>query len=475
VRTRLLIVMVGLVALLLAVHDIPLANHLEQVERDRLTTKYERDAFILAGRVEEALEDGDAATQAELNALVVRYASEEGVEVVVADADGIGVISSDPGKRGEDLTNRAEIVGAIATGDPTSGERFSQTLDADLFFVAVPVLSGNESVGAVRISAADAIVSDRVDSRIRGLLFVALLSLVIASAVAWVFARSVTGPLKRLHTATESLAAGDLTTRAEHDEGPGEVRDLAISFNAMADRLEQLIERQRAFAGTASHQLRTPLTALRLRLEQLAAELDDVPESHAAVESALVETDRLHRMIEGLLALTRAEDAAATPESVDVVPIARHRAEYWSPLAEESEVRIDVVAPPTATVAAVPGAVEQIIDNLVDNALEVSPSGGVLKISVEPDHDGVALHVVDQGPGMSDTDREQAFERFWRGDSPAPGGSGLGLAIVQQLAHASGGTAELRTAPSGGVDAVVRLRSTGAPTERRRRDEIRAT
>ena len=467
--------MVGLVALVLAVHDIPLANHLERVERDRLTTKYERDAFILAGRVEEALEEGDAATQAELNALVVRYAAEEGVEVVVADANGVGVISSDPTKRGEDLTNREEIAVAIADGNPMTGERFSQTLDGDLFFVAVPVLSGNNRVGAVRISAAEAIVSDRVDSRIRGLLFVALLSLAIASAVAWVFARSVSRPLKRLHTATESLAAGDLTTRAEHDEGPGEVRDLAISFNAMADRLQQLIERQRAFAGTASHQLRTPVTALRLRLEQLAVVVDDDPETHATVESALHETDRLHRMIEGLLALARAENATLAPESVDVASIARHRRDHWSPLAEESDVRMEVVAPATAPVVAIPGAVEQILDNLIDNALEVSPAGGSLNLSVVPERDWVAVHVIDEGPGMSDADRERAFERFWRGDSSSPGGSGLGLAIVQQLAHASGGTVELGRSPGGGIDAVVRLRAERALGDRIRRDDVRGT
>lgn len=454
--------MVGVVALVLAVHDIPLANHLERVERDRLVTKYERDAFILAGRAEEALEDGSADADAGLNAIVVRYASEEDVEVVVADANATGVISSDSDKVGEDLTNRDEIVRALSEGDPQTGERYSQTLDGDLFFVAVPVLSGNERVGAVRISAPEAIVSGRVDRRIRGLLFVALLSLLIASVVAWLFARSVSRPLGRLSDATDRFAAGDLSTRAETDAGPPEVRDLAASFNSMADRLEQLVDRQRAFAGTASHQLRTPLTALRLRLEQLAADVTEVDESdptaRANVESAVTEADRLHRMIEGLLALSRAEDAAVGPIAVDIGSVLRGRADYWGPLADESGVTIDVAAPDGIVADAIPGGVEQIVDNLVDNALEVSPPGSHLVMSVAV-VDGVAeLHVVDEGPGLSATERSLAFDRYWRAEDASAGGSGLGLAIVEQLAEAGGGSAELREAPSGGIDAVVRFR-----------------
>lgn len=458
-RTRLLIIMVGVVALVLAVHDIPLARHLERVERDRLSTKYERDAFILAGRMEEALEDGAVAGDAGLRAIVLRYASEEQVEVVVVDRDALAVVSSDTTKIGEDMSNRIEISEALASGDPQTGERPSATLGQELYYVSVPVLSGTDRVGAVRISAPEQAVADRVDARIRGLLFVALLSLLIASAVAWLFARSVTRPLARLEDTTDRLASGDLDARADDEDGPGEVRALAASFNSMANRLGQLVDRQRDFAGTASHQLRTPLTALRLRLEQLAMQVDDQPEIGETVDRALVETDRLHRMIEGLLALSRAEDAAAGTVEVDLAAAVRERAEHWRPLADEQDVRIEVTAPAGTEVVAVAGAVEQIVDNLVDNALEVSPAGSALTLSVVPDGSTAVLHVIDEGPGMADGDRERAFERFWRAEDAPVGGSGLGLAIVRQLAAAGDGTVELRAAPSGGIDAVVRFRA----------------
>jgi signal transduction histidine kinase len=467
-RSRLLLVMVGVVALVLAVHDIPLANHLERVERDRIVTRYERDAFILAGRMEEGLEAGTAGEQPGLHALVARYASEEGVEVVVTDADAVGVISSDPTKVGEDLSNRTEITEALTLGAPQSGERYSDTLGEDLFYVAVPVLSGVDRAGAVRISVVEQVVADRVADQIRGLLIVAVLSLSIAVVVAWVLARSVTRPLRRLEATTDRLAAGHLDARADDTDGPSEVRALAGSFNSMASRLEQLVDRQRAFAGTASHQLRTPLTAIRLRLEQVAMEAEGRPELAGAVESALEETDRLHRMIEGLLALSRAEDAAVGPVEVDLSAMVAERAEHWQPLAHERGVTIAADVPAGVLAVAVPGAVEQIVDNLVDNALEVSAAGSTLTLRVVAEAASVDLHVIDAGPGLTAEQRELAFERFWRAQGAPVGGSGLGLAIVRQLVAAGDGAVELREAPRGGIDAVVRFR----PAERA---SVRAT
>lgn len=457
-RNRLLLVLVGVVALVLAVHDIPLAAHLERVEHDRLVTQLERDAFVIAGRAEEALEGGTAAHEPELRSMVDLYSLEESVRVAVVDAAGIGVVGSDENVLGQDFTNRQEFDVALG-GAPTKGERFSTTLGESLFFVAVPVLSGNDVVGAVRLSAPERVVSERANGRVRGLLAVALISLMIAVAVAWLMAKSLTGPITRLRGATDQLAAGDLATRADDRDGPPEIRALAGSFNSMAGRLGQLVDRQRAFAGTASHQLRTPLTALRLRLEQLAAQVEGDDGAAHTVDAALFETERLHRMIEGLLALSRADDAALGPVAVDLTAAARGRIEHWTPLANERSVEIVGEVPDGVMVLAVAGAVEQIIDNLVDNALEVSPPGSTLRLVVEGGRHLVELHVIDEGAGMSAQDRDRAFDRFWRGEQAGPGGSGLGLAIVHQLVAAGDGTVELHAAPTGGIDAAVRFRA----------------
>lgn len=457
-RLRLVVVTVAVVAFVLAIHDIPLAAHLERVERDRLVTRYERDAFIIGGRSEEALDAGIAENDPGLRALAFRYAAEEAVEVVIVDATARAVISSVEDRIGEDMSNRPEIVAALATGAPQTGERYSETLGTDLFFVAVPVLSGTERVGAVRISVLGKVVEDRVFARLSGLLFVALLSLVVASLVAWWLARTLTRPLRRLETTTEDLAGGNLAARADAGDGPPEAKALASSINVMADQIERLLERQRAFAGTASHQLRTPLTALRLRLEQLAIDVADHDGLVDRVESALDETDRLRRIIEGLLALSRAEGSSAEVESIDIGAVIGERADHWRPLADERAVSISDRAAPGREVLAVPGAIEQIVDNLVDNALEVSPPGATLTLELVDLGDTIELHVADEGPGLAPEDRERAFDRFWRAPNAPAGGSGLGLAIVRELAAAGGGEVEMRESPSGGVDVVVTFR-----------------
>jgi len=457
-RTRLLLVMVGVVAIVLFVHDVPLAQHLERVERDRLNTSLERDAFILAGRAEEALEAGTTESDPTIRAIVARFNAEEDVRVAIVNADLVGVLGSDDAVVGEDYSNRPEMQQAL-TGAPDTGERYSRTLGEDLFFVAVPVLSGDDVVGVVRLSAPERVVADRVSGKVRGLGIVAAISLLIAVAVAWLFARSVTRPLDELESATRRLAAGDLSTRASDTDGPPEVRGLAESFNTMAAQLQRLLDQQRSFAGDASHQLRTPLTALRLRLEQAAMTVADGDPAAEPIEEALNETERLRRMIEGLLMLSRAEGAAVVVDTVDVAHVARERADYWRPLADERGVSIDVEAPSSIDVLAVAGGVEQIIDNLVDNALEVSPAGTAVRVVVVPADGAVVLHVIDEGPGLSEEQRERAFERFWRADGAPLGGSGLGLAIVQQLAVAGGGRAALHAAPDGGLDASVTFRS----------------
>jgi signal transduction histidine kinase len=303
------------------------------------------------------------------------------------------------------------------------------------------------------------VVAERVSDKVRGLFVVAGISLLIAIAVAWLLARSVTRPLRRLEQATHEFAAGDLSARADVHEGPAEVRGLGESFNLMAARLQQLVDRQRSFAGTASHQLRTPLTALRLRLEQLSMQVAGDADLRHSIDEALVETDRLHRMIEGLLALSRAEDAAVGPVTVDVAHVVRDRLDYWRPLADERRVALVADVPDVAMALAVAGGVEQMIDNLVDNAFDASPPDSELRLVVETVGRQVELHVIDAGPGLSETDRINALERFWRAPGAPTGGSGLGLAIVRQLAEAGGGTVQLRAAPSGGIDAVVTLRS----------------
>jgi signal transduction histidine kinase len=451
-RWRLVAVLVGITVAVLLAHDLPLASHLRRVERDRIVTGLQRDAFVIAGRSEEALEDGDARANPALQALVDRYRTTSGARVIVTDRAGIAmVISDEEAAAGADYSTRPEIAAAGA-GVPQWGRRESRTLGTELLYVAVPVLSGNDVKGVVRLTYPASEVDQRVETRVRGLLAVALISVVMALVAAWALANTVTRPLRRLRLATERLAAGEDGVQAPDDEGPPEVRSLARSFNTMSSRLSSLLRAQRSFAGDASHQLRTPLTALRVRLEQAADSVDAHPEeAKLRIEAAASETERLQHLVDQLLMLARTEGGAVERIVVDLAEAARERAEIWQSLAAEADVRVECSTVATAPVLAAPQAVEQVIDNFLDNALRAAPAGTALEVVVHRAGDGMAVRVLDRGPGMTDEQRVHAFDRFWRAPDATSGGSGLGLAIVQRLVEASGGTVDLSARAGGGT------------------------
>jgi signal transduction histidine kinase len=457
-RWRLVAVLVGFVIVVLAVHDIPLASYLRDVERDRLQTQLEREAFQLGGWAEEALEGGTSSEEPFLRDLVSQFATSSGARVIITDRTGIAVITSDAeATSGRDYSTRPEIAGALQ-GTPSSGERFSQTLDEQLVFVAVPVRSGNDIVGTVRLTYPAQVVDDRVGSRVRGLVLVAVISALTALAVAVLLATTVTQPLRQLREATNQFAHGNLHARATVG-GPPELRDLAHAFNGMADQIESVVTSQRGFNANASHQLRTPLTALRLRLDQ-AAELvrGDPDAALARIEAASVESDRLSRTVEGLLTIARSDAANTTTITLDAAEVLRERVVAWRPLVEERGLRLESDIPWRLAISATEHAFEHIVDNYVDNAIDVAPAGTAIDVSLALVGDRAELHVRDRGAGLRDEELALAFDRFWRGANAGPGGTGLGLAIVAQMARASGAEVELRHQEPTGVDAVARFR-----------------
>ena len=432
-KWRFITALMSVTLLVLLVQDIPLGFYLQQVEHERIITSLERDAFILAGRSEQALETSSTSDDAQLIQATKDYRDAGGSRVVIVNAEGTAVVISDDDQAdlGTSYLNRPEIVEALA-GSISTGHRFSTTLNQELLYVAVPILSGTEVLGAVRLTYPDYSVTNTVNNQLGLLSLVAVIALLLAAIVGYIVAGSITRRIHLLQRATESLASGDLNTRADESTGTRELRSLASSFNDMATRLELLITQQRTFAADASHQLRTPLTALRLRLE----------------------ADRLSNLIEGLLLLSRTEASHAQREIVDVAALTRGRIEQWQALAAESGVALGYEGPLSLFVIAVPNAVEQIVDNYIDNALSVSPAQSVIEVTVRDAGETAVLQVLDRGPGLSLEECSRAFDRFWRANSDRHG-SGLGLAIVEQLAHASGGKAWLAPRPDGGLIASV--------------------
>lgn len=458
-KNRLLAVMVGLVVIVLIAHDVPLSAYLAQIERDRLTTTIQRDAFTIGGRVTPLMGLMGTIRTREISTVLNDYGRRNDGTVVVVDDKGYLAASNDPTKSvGDDYVGRPEIAAALL-GTPTSGLRSSTTLGGELVYVAVPVLSGTDVLGVVRITYPKSVADARVNEYLRGILLTAAISVAMAVIVALLFARFVTRPLDDLRRTTEKFSEGDLDAIAQ-ESGPPETRKLASSFNVMARRLVRMIDQQRSFASDASHQLRTPLTALRLRVEQASDLVESDPrEARNHLDEALSETERLSRLVEQLLQIARAEGTTLLLEDLEISELMTERVEQWSSFAEELGVSLiaDVTAPAYGRGSAM--ALGEILDNYLDNALEVSPIGSTVRVTADVRNDIVEIVVRDEGPGLSDVQRLRAFDRFWRGDAHSNRhfGSGLGLAIVSQLANASNFYVELRKSPQGGIDAVVRV------------------
>lgn len=447
-RRRILVSYVSLTLLVLLLLEIPLGLFFADRERERFTNGVLSDAGVLASLYEDALDQGDPLTTAPAE----DYAARTAARVLVVDASGTSIVDTDSAP-GRSFISRPEVATALA-GNRSAGERFSETLAEDLLVVAVPVASGGAVHGAVRVSLPVSDVDERVERFWLGLAGIGGLVLVGVSAIGWAVATSMTSPIRELEETAAAFGHGRLAPRDPPSGAPREVRALHESLNAMATRLRQLLDEQRAFVADASHQLRTPLTALRLRLENLAAEVE--PARHPDLDAASREVERLGLLVEQLLQLARSEQGRPAV-SVDAVAVVTDRVDTWGAVAEAAGVELVATIPATPLrIDLRPDALEQIVDNLIDNAIAASTPGGVVQVALTGDSTMIDLHVIDHGIGLGDADKARALDRFWRG-AAASDGTGLGLAIVDSLAAQHGGGVDLSDTPGGGLTVVVHL------------------
>ncbi len=445
---RLVLSYLTVTVLVLLALEVPLAAFFGDRERERFASLVQRDATVLAGLYEDSLDRGAPLQPAHADS----YRADTGARVVLVGPTGISLVDTDA-QVPRDFSTRPEVATALA-GRHAVGTRHSDTLATDLLYVAVPVASGGTVHGALRITLPTRQVDARVHRFWWGLVGLGAIVLVAMAGLSWALARSVTRPVERLRSMAGELAAGDLGRRASLDGAPPELEQLCYALNTMADRLTELLEGQRRFVADASHQLRTPLTALRLRVENLGHSLG--PEGEAEVGTVLDEIERLTTLVGQLLELSRAERAPEA-ERLDLARLAADRVDTWSAAAGEGRVAVRLEAPASpVAVLATPGAVEQVLDNLLDNAVTAAPPDSTVTVSVEAGTSFHVLAVSDHGPGLSDADKARATDRFWRGDQGRPG-TGLGLAIVRAVAEAHGGHVDLHDTPGGGLTVAVAL------------------
>jgi signal transduction histidine kinase len=446
---RLLLGYLGLTLFVLVALEVPLGIENARTERRSLEAKVEHDATNLASIAQTAVRTRAQSQLRAVASIAYRYSKTTGGRVLITGHNGIALIDTKPSSRArETFVSRPEILSALQ-GHVVQGTRRSATLHANLLYVAVPIAAGGIVDGAVRITYPTSTVDARITRYWLILLVVAAIVLIVAGMAGVRLAAFVTRPLRSLETAADAVGRGDLEARAIEDVGPPEVRSLTLVFNDTVARLEQLIRSQDEFVADASHQLRTPLTALRLRLANLERKVPD--ESRSDIEGSLEEIRRLTQLVHGLLVLARVDASMASGGVVDLDGITTERVTFWTPRAADLELSLVANVDGTSVVHASEEGMRQVLDNLIENALEASPPGGTVTVSASRGE----LRVRDEGPGLSPEDRQRAFDRFWRARSGP--GSGLGLSIVRRLVQADGGEVELTTG-LGGLEAIVRLR-----------------
>lgn len=430
---RLLLSYLALTLVVLVALEVPLGILNAHNQRQDLRSKVERDAVAVGSLSEDALEHGSV-NDARLLVVVSRYAEATDGRLVILDASG------------------RVIADSARVGD---GEHESESANVKGLSVTMPIVSNGRLLGKVHITYPTASTNRDIYRYWVALAILAALVLGAAAVVGLLLSRSLVRPLRRVEEAAERIGEGELDARAPERNGPEEVRRLARTVNETAAKLEALVNSQQEFVADASHQLRTPLTALRLRLENL--ERDVVPEGRESLSAAVAEAERLTRLVSELLALARTQEEVEPARPLDLAALAEVRADAWSALADEREVSIETGGSAVLARAA-SGRVEQVLDNLLANAMEVSPPGSSIRVTTMRRNGWAELHVVDEGPGLAEEARAHAFDRFWHSGSGE--GSGLGLAIARRLVAVDEGEIELLAADTGGVDAVVRLRPT---------------
>jgi len=435
---------------------VPLAINLQRRARAELETQTLVRAQTIAAGI--GAENVAPSRRRELqNTLIPHYAAQVEGRVIVVDRKGVLIADSDgPQHLGEAYATagRPEIIAAVSDKQPNADVRYSADLGHDIMVAAAPILDEAKLYGAVRISQDMAEVQANVRRVTAGLVAIGLAGLAAGLILAFGLADSLSRPLSRLAEAARRLGRGDLSARSGETRGAREIAELAGSFDDMAERLESTVRAQREFVANASHQLRTPLTGMKLRLESAIAEAPS-GDLRKQLEAADNEVDRLADIVDRLLVMARKIEQGETAR-VDLGPAVARAVERWGDRAQRRGATLQA----KGNGGAVQGDetdLDQILDNLIDNALSYAP--GPIEIETGRTDDRVFVAVLDRGPGILPDEVGRVTERFYRGRGAPLGGTGLGLAIVRDLAERWGGTVVVDNREGGGTRVEVQLRS----------------
>ena len=283
--------------------------------------------------------------------------------------------------------------------------------------------------------------------------------LALAAAGAIIVRNLFRGAVANVSVTAAAIAAGDFNQRVTLSGRGDEFDQLAEVINDMLDRIVRLMDGVRQVSNAIAHDLRTPITRARARLEEAARHASSPADLHAAIDRATGDLDGIVGVFQALLRIAEIEAGSrrASFRRADIVPSLEAVADLYSAVAEEQGIALAVALPRELQVTGDPALLQQAVANLVDNALKFSPAGGVVRVTAEADRHHTRIVVSDSGPGIPEEDRARATERFYRGDAARnTPGSGLGLSLVQAVAYLHGGELRLEDATPG-VRAVLEI------------------
>jgi signal transduction histidine kinase len=436
VRARLLVVLLVFSTTAVAAFAWPLLVVTAAQRTQQLTIARTADLDRFAVLAQQTVATGDAS---QLISEVNRYTSLYGEAVAVANAQRRAVVES--GGIHIDDADVAQLVDGALRNEPAPAVPEVQPWSTEEVLLARPVGTGTRVAGAVVLRASVHAAANDVAKGWLVILAGALAAGAGCVLLVLVVSRWVLRPMAELARGMRAMTAGERRAHVTGRAGPRELRALAESFNRMSDAVSDAAEQQRRLISDASHQLRNPMAALRLRVDTLAARI--TPEGESSYRSAVSEVDRLESLLDGLLAMASAENTATRlaadghSESCVAAAVAVERIDVWSPVAAEAGITLvtgDV--DDGLVVRCSESDLGQVLDVALDNAIKYAGRGAEVTVSCTDN----GIVIADNGPGLRPEELTMATERFWRSSRQTEArGTGLGLPIAQALVTARGG------------------------------------
>jgi signal transduction histidine kinase len=362
----------------------------------------------------------------------------------------------------DDDEDHPELV-AARDGLEQYDQRWDESFGERALFAAAPLLSESGEVeGVVQLSTSLGPIFRDIIQTWAALVAAGAVVLLVTTVASLLLARQLAAPIRAVTVAADAIASGDLTHQIG-PSGPEETRQLAQTFNRMAAQVRDMLARQEAFVADAAHELRSPLTSIRLRVEMIQQHGEEDPKiADRYMPKLLHDIDNMRRLIEHLLALSRldqAEDSSRSP--VDLAPLLYELTDDMGSLFQAAGLTLRVDVPPhlPETIADA-DAMRTVFRNLLDNALQYTPADGHVTLGAQSRDGNLEISVFDTGQGISPEHLPHIFERFYRIDkarSRRKGGAGLGLSLVRSIVESHGGRVDVESELAAGTSFTVQL------------------